>query len=154
MAEPITEVATAGADAALLVEWRDLWSGPGRAEAIEHALDLLRALDERGMLDAGRALLRDDPAASRALTGFLHDAQSLRIARNLRALAELLSVVDLDRVGARGSAADAGALRPMGLLELRRRLRDPDVSAGVHRVLDALAEIGRATRPRTGGGGP
>jgi uncharacterized protein YjgD (DUF1641 family) len=148
MAEPIHEVAPLEDDTALLAEWQALWSVPGRAEAVAEALDLLRALHERGLLDAGRALLTDDATATAALVEFLRQSRNLRVARNVRALWEILASVDLDRAVARtGAGPTAGtAPRPMGLLELRRRLRDPDVSAGVAVVLEALAAVGRSTR--------
>jgi uncharacterized protein YjgD (DUF1641 family) len=156
MAEPIHEVALPEDDTALLAEWQALWSVPGRAEAVAEALDLLRALHERGLLDAGRALLTDDATATAALVEFLRQSRNLRVARNVRALWEILASVDLDRAVARtGAGPTAGtAPRPMGLLELRRRLRDPDVSAGVAVVLEALAAVGRSTRASGSGRTP
>ncbi len=146
MAEPITEVVDPEADRALLREWEALWAVPGRSEAVGRTLDLLRALDERGLLDAGRAVLEGNPAASHAVTEFLAQSQQLRVARNVRAVFELLATVDLGSLA--GARRPSGApVRPMGLLELRRRLRDPDVSAGLALVLDALARLGRS---RTG----
>jgi uncharacterized protein YjgD (DUF1641 family) len=153
MAEPIHEVAPPEDEAALLAEWQALWSVPGRAEAVAETLDLLRALHERGLLDAGRALLTDDATATAALVEFLRQSRNLRVARNVRALWEILASVDLDRVVAPPGAGPTRRTppRPMGLLELRRRLRDPDVSAGVAVVLEALAAVGRSTR--AGGAG-
>ncbi len=143
MAEPITEVVDPEADRALLREWEELWAVPGRSEAVARTLDLLRALDERGLLDAGRAVLEGNPAASHAVTEFLTQSQQLRVARNVRAVFELLATVDLGSLAAARGASGA-TVRPMGLLELRRRLRDPDVSAGLALVLDALARLGRS----------
>jgi len=156
MAEPIQEVAPLGDEAALVAELQTLWSVPGRAEAAAHTLDLLRALHERGLLDAGRALLTDDAATTSAVVEFLRQSRNLRVARNVRALWEVLASVDLDRVVARPgpNVGPGGGVRPMGLLELRRRLRDPDVSAGLAMVLDALAAVGRSRRSGAGTDAP
>jgi uncharacterized protein YjgD (DUF1641 family) len=155
MAEPISDVEVPETDAALLAEWHAVWSVPGQADAIARALDLLRALNDRGLLDAGRALLTDEPTAAQALTEFLRQSRNLRVARNLRALWEVLAAIDLDRVSRRSGPGPgrASAARPMGLWELRRRLRDPDVSAGLQLVLDALAEVGRSRRGTGPSGG-
>ncbi len=152
MSEPIHDLAPPEDDAALLAEWQALWSVPGRAEAIAQALDLLRALNERGLLDAGRALLTDDSTATAAVVEFLRQSRNLRVARNLRALWEVLASVDLGRIGSGAAARSRPDVRPMGFLELRRRLRDPEVSAGLSIVLEALAAIGRTRRgPGPGG---
>jgi len=146
VAEPIAEVVDRPDDDALRREIQALWATPGQREAVERTLDLLRALNERGLLDGARAILEGNEASGRAIREFLMRSQDLRIARNLRAAFELLAAIDLGG-GGRGAGRSPGApARPMGLLELRRRLRDPDVSAGLEVVLGALAAIGRARR--------
>ena len=142
MAEPITEIADAPDDAALRRDVPALGSTPGQREAIGQALELLRALNERGLLDGARAIVEGNDASAQAIREFLTRSQDLGIARNLRIVFEWLSAIDLAATAPPG----AEPVRPMGLLELRRRLRDPDVSAGLDAVLRALAAIGRAAR--------
>jgi uncharacterized protein YjgD (DUF1641 family) len=152
MAEPITEIVETPDDGALLRDWEGLWKTPGQREAIERALDLLRAIDERGLLEGARATIEGGDAAGRALEEFLARSRHLRLARNARVAFELVSSLDLEallrppRSTAGGPSPNGSTGRPMGLLELRRRLRDPDVSAGLDTVLAVLAEIGRARR--------
>ena len=153
MADPITDVLDTTPDTAILREWQELWETPGHREALLRTLELLRALNERGLLDAARATFEGSDSASRSLQDFLAKSQTLKLARNLKALYELLAALDLEPLlqpGPRPArppapGAPASAARPsMGLLELRRRLKDPDVSAGLDVVLEALAQVGRA----------
>lgn len=148
MGEPISRVTSGPDDGALLAEWQELLERPGHREAIERTLELLRALSERGYLDTARAAVDGEPAVQEALATFLRESRNVPLARNLRALYELLSCVDLEALR-RTPAAPGGRGRRsagIGLLEIRRRLRDPDVAAGLRAVLDALASVGRSLR--------
>ena len=155
MADPITEVVRSpeGEERELLEEWRELWELPGQREALEHAARLLQALDEHGYLEAARATVEGGPAVQASLDRFLAESQRLRLARNLKVLFEFLSQLDLGPVLSRppvaaGAPPSERSSPRIGFWELRRRLRDPDVSEGLDAVLRALAEVGRARRRR------
>ncbi len=152
MSEPTREIVRGSADdRELLSEWRAALTDPARREAIEHALELLRALNDHGVLDAARATVEGGPAVQASLDRFLAQGERLRLARNLRVLFELLSVLDLEAIGTAaaptdGSSGGRAGPAPLGIWEIRRRLRDPEVSEGLRAVLAALAELGRARR--------
>ncbi|HTT74149.1 MAG TPA: DUF1641 domain-containing protein [Thermoplasmata archaeon] len=151
MAEPISEIVGSPDDEDLIREWRTLWETPGHRAAIERTVALLRALNEHGYLDAVEATVEGGPAVQAALARFLAQSQDVRLAQNLKVLFELAARVDLKTtLGAAGGPghAPSPARRPMGLFELRRRLRDPDVSAGIETLLELFAALGRAQRTR------
>jgi uncharacterized protein YjgD (DUF1641 family) len=150
MSEPATEIVDTPDEQALWREWEELWNRPGHREAVERTLLLLRSLNDRGLLDGAQAVVEGGNASSRALELFLVQSRNLRVARNARTLYEIFARIDLESLTRRaaGAGGPAGPPRPMGLLELRRRLRDPEVSAGLEVVLAALAQVGRARRAR------
>jgi uncharacterized protein YjgD (DUF1641 family) len=149
MSEPTTEIVRPPDDDELFREWRALWETPGHREAIERTVSLLRALNERGYLDAAEATIEGGPAVQAALARFLAQSQDIRLAQNLKVLFELASRIDVaTALGRSGAGPGDGAAPPMGLLELRRQLRDPEVSAGLRTVLRLLGAVGRAQRPR------
>ncbi len=152
MAEPITTIVRSNDDEELWRAWQELWETPGQREAVERTLDLLRALNERGLLDAARSSVEGGPAVQESIRRFLTESEHLRLAQNLRAIYEVVSAIDLGSIVGRSASSPVPgappreAARPMTLLELRRRLRDPDVSEGMRTVLETLAQVGRLRR--------
>ncbi len=152
MSEPTTSVIDTRPDTAVLREWKEIWDSPAHREALLRTLELLKSLNERGLLDAARATFEGSDAAAHSIEEFLRESQNLRVARNLRALYTLLASLDFERIlspktsftGARGG--EGSRRPPMGLIELRRRLKDPVVAAGLEIVLEALAQVGRSRK--------
>ncbi len=143
MANPTRRIEPAPAAEELRDELRAVWDGDGRREAVEHLFDLLVALDRAGLLEAGRAVLEGSADSARSVGRLTRIATSHPWVRRARTMAGWADAVSSRIEDPRRAPATD---RPFGLLELRRRLRDPNVSAGLRVVLDALEAIGRRER--------
>ena len=120
------------------------------SEALRDLLELLRLLEDRGILRFGADLLREEDRVLDVVTTRIPAGDLRRAARNLEVLVKTFR--DLDPITlaalARGvpRALDeshrAERSQPMGFLEIARALRDPDVNRGVRMVLGFLRGIG------------
>ncbi len=121
------------------------------AEAIRQLLELVRLLDERGVLRFSSDLLREEDRVVAVLTDRLSARDVRRAVRNLEVLVKTFRDLDPGTLGAlaRGvptaltEAHRAERDRPMGIFEIVSTLRDPEVNRGVRMVLGFLRGIGR-----------
>lgn len=124
-------------------------------DALLSGLALLQSLHQRGVLEALAALAqKSDDALGIAMDTLAQPAYS-QGAKNALILAQMLSsleeetLVTTQRMVASGVRAFAGAqppAKPLGVFDVLRALKDPDVSAGLAAVLALLKGIGAAQR--------
>jgi uncharacterized protein YjgD (DUF1641 family) len=120
-------------------------------EALTHFLDLLRVLDERGVLRLLGDLASANEEILRVSVDRLSRPGTVRALQNLRVLwgaleriepARLQRLVDdLDRAMDRGSRV-AASERRLGALALLRELGEPQTNRGLRVLLAMLKEFG------------
>ncbi|HEY1389339.1 MAG TPA: DUF1641 domain-containing protein [Ktedonobacterales bacterium] len=125
--------------------------------ALREALALLQSLHQRGILDALVALFeKGDDVLGIAMDTLAQPAYSSG-AKNALVLAQTLSALDEETMarsqrmvvgGVRGFANARPPAKPLGVFDLLRVLKDPDVSAGLAATLGLLKGIGAAQRQR------
>lgn len=131
------------------------------AEALVEGLALLQSLHERGVLEALVALVQhgDDVLGTvmETLAQGSGDNGYTRGAKNAITLAQGFGALDEATVattqrmvtgGLRAFASAEPPTKPLGVFDLLRALKDPDVSAGLSAVLALLKGIGVAQRER------
>ncbi len=139
------------------IEWSEALA-PELAEsaaAIRELLELVRLLDERGVLRFSSDLLREEDRVVAVLTDRLSAGDVRRAIRNLEVLVKTFRDLDPGTLGAlaRGMPAALSEAhraerdRPMGIFEIVSTLRDPEVNRGVRMVLGFLRGIGRDAPP-------
>jgi uncharacterized protein YjgD (DUF1641 family) len=123
------------------------------AESLRQLLELVRLLDERGLLRFSTDLLREEDRVIEVLSERFRPEDLRRAVANLevvvrtfrdidpRTLGEIARAVPAALVEAHRAESDA----PMGLFEMLSVLREPDVNRGVRMVLGFLRGVGRAT---------
>ncbi len=120
------------------------------AEALIKFVDLLKRVNELGLLDTLSDLLSEDVIGG--LARLLVNTGSLKALDNADRLVSLLSRVDydsLDRMGdliAAFSSAVGEESKPIGLIGLATSLRDPDIRRGLGFTLNILKAVGRSLR--------
>jgi uncharacterized protein YjgD (DUF1641 family) len=123
-------------------------------DSLRGLLELVRLLDERGLLRFSTDLLREEDRVVKVVTERFPPGEVRGALRNLevlvRTFADLdpatLDVLSRSVPGALKEAERAQADRTMGLLEIMTTLRDPEVNRGVRMVLGFLRGIGRERR--------
>lgn len=145
------EQAQADARAALLATVAD------NAEALADMVKLAALLKESGILDIANAILAQRKAIVDQLVGIANQPGSAGGIKTLIALAQGIGQVDAASLGKAISAASAGLSamtktdiddKPMGIFELLRVMKDPDVSQGLHRGMAFLKGLGQAMSER------
>lgn len=125
------------------------------ADGIIQALKVLQAMEDRGMLDILLALLQRGegvlahvvdvlakPEVTSSLETLIKSVQALGKLNSVGLLKTLDGVTaGLDRV-----AEAAPPEQHLGVYDVLRRLKDPDVNAGLAFALDFLQGMGRAVR--------
>jgi uncharacterized protein YjgD (DUF1641 family) len=120
-------------------------------EALSHFLDLIRVLDERGVLRLLSDLATTNDEVIGAGVAWLSRPGASRAVRNLRVLLETLERVDpnqLDRlIREVGRAFDRGSKVPrsdrrLGALALLRQLGEPETNRGLRVLLALLKDLG------------
>lgn len=129
--------------------------------ALLEALALLQSLHQRGILEALAALFqKGDDVLGITMDTLAQPAYS-RGAKNALALAQTLSALDEETLatsqrmvvnGVRGFTNAKPPVKPLGVFDLLRALKDPDVSAGLAATLGLLKGIGAAQRQHGTGG--
>jgi uncharacterized protein YjgD (DUF1641 family) len=123
-------------------------------EALGHFLELVRVLDERGVLRLAGDFAAANEELVRVGTDWLTRSGTQRAIRNLRVLVEALERIDPDKlerlIGEVGRAVDRGTSvgpseRPLGAFALLRQLGDPDTNRGLRVLLAALKDFGVET---------
>lgn len=159
MSEPIREIVRArdasgetdGISGALAV-------GGSTDESLRHFLELLRALDENGVLRLVHDLVDDNQEVIRVGVDWLHSPENVRGIQNLRVLFQTLQQIDsreLEAVaGAMARAVDRAATAPddgerRGAFAVLRQLGDPEVNRGLRVFLEFLRALGSTRRPAT-----
>lgn len=125
--------------------------------ALLEALALLQSLHQRGILEALAALFqKGDDVLGIAMDTLAQPAYS-NGAKNALVLAQTLSALDEETLatsqrmvvgGVQGFANAQPPAKPLGVFDLLRALKDPDVSAGLAATLGLLKGIGAAQRQR------
>ncbi|HEY7341645.1 MAG TPA: DUF1641 domain-containing protein [Ktedonobacterales bacterium] len=123
--------------------------------ALLEALALLQSLHQRGILEALAALFqKGDDVLGIAMDTLAQPAYS-NGAKNALMLAQTLSALDEETLatsqrmvvsGVHGFANAKPPAKPLGVFDLLRALKDPDVSAGLAATLGLLKGIGAAQR--------
>ncbi|MCL6594100.1 MAG: DUF1641 domain-containing protein [Alicyclobacillus sp.] len=125
------------------------------SDALQAAIQLLQALHERGVLELLTALFARGDRVLHSLVELLSQAETVRAIQNTLALAEQVGRLDPQSwercltgltAGLQAAAATPPPERPLGLFELLRQLKDPDVSAGLATGLAFLRAVGRVAR--------
>lgn len=124
--------------------------------ALLEALALLRALHERGVLEALVAFFqKGDDVLGVAMETLAEQPTYTLGAKNAMTLAQSLGELDeptvatTQRMVSGGLSAFANAQRPakpLGVFDVLRALKDPDVSAGMAAVIALLKGFGAAQR--------
>lgn len=119
--------------------------------ALDHFLELLRLLDERGLLRLASDFAASNDDLLRVAVDWLTRPGTVRAVRNLRVLLEALERIDPKRlerlITEAGRAAEqasrvAPTERRVGTLALLRQLGDPETNRGLRVLLAALKEFG------------
>jgi uncharacterized protein YjgD (DUF1641 family) len=124
----------------------------GSVESLRSFLELLRLLDERGLLRFSTGLLKEEEHVISVLTERLEPGEVRATLRNVEVLVRAFRDVDPETLRGLASgvpraleeAHRAQEDRPVGWLEVMSTLRDPDVNRGVRMVLGFLRGIGQA----------
>ena len=124
------------------------------AEALRSLLEVIRGLDERGVLRFSADLLREEDRVVQVLTERMEPGELRRTLRNVTVLVEAFRDVDPATLRALSAgvpkaldrARAAQDEKPVGWFEVAGALRDPDVNRGVRMVLGFLRGIGEADR--------
>ena len=127
------------------------------SDALLEAVALLQSLHERGVLEALTALFQQGNEVLGVAMETLAQPAYGQGARNALTIAQSFAAVDEEtmatsqrmvRGGLRGFAKAQPPAKPLGVFDLLRALKDPDVSAGVAATLALLKGIGAAQRQR------
>lgn len=121
------------------------------AASLREFLELLRLLDERGVLRFASDLLREEDRVLDVVTERVPPDDFRRAVRNLEVVVRTFRDLDPATLsalagsvpGAVREARRAEADPAMGVLAIVRTLRDPDVNRGVRMLLGFLRGIGR-----------
>ncbi len=152
MSEPIREVVRAGppgSEVAPSVEFE------GSEESMRHFLELVRVLDERGVLRLVRDLVENNEELVRVALDWLSRPENIRAVENVRALVRAAERIDPARLEATGTALvralDAAASAPddgrsRGALSVLRQLGEPDANRGLRILLEILRALGSTNR--------
>jgi uncharacterized protein YjgD (DUF1641 family) len=124
------------------------------SEAIRQLLELIRALDERGILRFSTDLLREEDRVIEVLSERFRPEDLRRAVANLEVLVRVFRDIDPAALGgiaralpsALTEARRAESDPAMGLFEMVSVLRDPDVNRGVRMVLGFLRGVGRSSQ--------
>lgn len=129
------------------------------SQSLLEALALLETLHQRGILEALAAFFqKGDVVLGIAMDTLAQPAYS-KAAKNALILAQTLSSLDEETMaasqrmvasGAQGFANAQPPAKPLGIFDILRSLKDPDVSAGLAAILGLLKGIGAAQRQREG----
>jgi uncharacterized protein YjgD (DUF1641 family) len=152
VSEPIREVAPSA------------MSGPAEPPvagdpSVRHFLELLRLLDERGVLRLVRDLVEDNEELVRVGVAWLSRPENLRAIQSARALLRALQQVDpaqLEATAERLTAAiaAAAAVPPesarRGAWAVLRQLGEPDANRGLQVLLAFLRALGASSPPKAG----
>jgi uncharacterized protein YjgD (DUF1641 family) len=123
--------------------------------ALLEALALLQSLHQRGILEALAALFQKGDDVLGIAMDTLAQPASSNGAKNALILAQTLSSLDEETLarsqrmvanGVRGFAHAQSPAKPLGVFDLLRALKDPDVSAGLSAILGMLKGVGAAQR--------
>lgn len=125
------------------------------SSALLEGLALLQSLHERGVLEALTALAQQGDAALGVAMDTLSQPAYGQGARNALTLAQSLGALDAPTMeqtqrmvtsGLRAFAAAQPPAKPLGIFDLLRALKDPDVSAGLAAIIALLKGIGGERR--------
>ncbi len=128
-----------------------------RSGALLETLALLEALHERGVLDAMVAFFQRGDDVLRLVVDRLDQPAYSDGIRNALTLTQSLAAFDQETLattqrmvtgGIRAFASAQPPAKPLGVFDLLRALKDPDVSAGLTAALALLKGIGAAQRQR------
>jgi uncharacterized protein YjgD (DUF1641 family) len=124
-------------------------------EAMLHFLELIRLLDEKGVLRIATDFAANNEELLRVSVDWLSRPGTLRAIQNLRVLLEALERIDPKRleklITEAGHAADLASQvgppgRRVGVLALLRQLGDPETNRGLRVLLAALKDFGSKNR--------
>jgi uncharacterized protein YjgD (DUF1641 family) len=124
-------------------------------ESLAHFLELLRLLDERGLLRLASDFAATNEELIRVSVDWLSRPGTLRAVQNLRVLLGALERIDPVRleklITEAGHAVDQASQvgppgRRVGALGVLRQLGDPDTNRGLRVLLAALRDFGAQTR--------
>jgi uncharacterized protein YjgD (DUF1641 family) len=122
-------------------------------ESIREMLELIRLLDERGLLRFSTDLLREEDRVLEVVASRFPPAEVRRAVRNLEVLVQTLRDVDPSTLQALARGIPAGLDearraepdRTIGILAILSALKDPEVNRGVRMILGFLKGVGRAS---------
>jgi uncharacterized protein YjgD (DUF1641 family) len=124
-------------------------------DALVHFLELIRLLDEKGLLRIATDFAASNEELLRVSVDWLSRPGTLRAVQNLRVLLEALERIDPKRleklITEAGHAADLASQvgppgRRVGVLALLRQLGEPETNRGLRVLLAALKDFGAKNR--------
>jgi uncharacterized protein YjgD (DUF1641 family) len=134
------------------------------ADGLIEALKLLQAMHDRGALELVAAIFQRGDRVLNILVDILAQPGATNALKNVIAVAEAFGQVDAESILKYGKgvsaglanaskfahAAESAASKPLGIVELVKQLKDPDVSAAVRVGLAFLKGFGQTVRQSEG----
>jgi uncharacterized protein YjgD (DUF1641 family) len=124
------------------------------ADGLVEGLKLLQAMHDRGVLELLVAVFERGDRVLQKLVDFAAQPGTTQVMKNLAVAMEMWSQLDSGDIqklahgvsSGLASAKEVSAPKPIGVFELLRELKDPDVSAAVRAVLAFLKGFGQTLR--------
>ncbi|MYL34707.1 DUF1641 domain-containing protein [Pontibacillus yanchengensis] len=122
-------------------------------ESLEKAIELIRALDEAGMLEALTALVKHKEDAIENIVTEANKERYSNVLENISGFMFLLGEIDVSKVqelstrlnqGMEGAMKGSKREEKTSVMDLAKALRDPEINQGVTMMLHFLKGLGRA----------
>lgn len=123
------------------------------SEGLRSYMDLLQEFHESGILDAMKAVLQSKEEWSKIIVKELNKPNHTNMIQNLMAMAEVLSMLDSDSIRKMAGSVTTGLHKAqeksqtedkIGLLDLVKALKDPDINRAVRFGLNFLKGMGQS----------
>ncbi|KGP71170.1 DUF1641 domain-containing protein [Pontibacillus yanchengensis] len=122
-------------------------------ESLEKAIELIKALDEAGILEALTALVKHKEDAIENIVTEANKERYTKVLENLSGFMFLLGEIDVSKVqelstrlnqGMEGAIEGSEMEEKTSIMNLAKALRDPEINQGITMTLHFLKGIGRA----------
>jgi uncharacterized protein YjgD (DUF1641 family) len=150
VSEPIHDVERASGASERPLSLGDI---EGSEESMRHFLELIRVLDEKGVLRLVHDLVEDNEEIVRAGVDWMSRPENVRAIQGVRAVGKAAGMLEPDRleglVTALARATDRASTLPRddrrrGVLSVLRQLGEPEVNRGLQIFIEFLRALGEA----------